>query len=87
MSNYLNYHLYLRISSDRRYHQEIGVLLLFIFEQFRDQDKTAFDWCKEGNIKEMTNTLERKKIGANVQDDMVNILFQPMPAREDKGAK
>ncbi|XP_028394742.1 acyl-CoA-binding domain-containing protein 6-like isoform X2 [Dendronephthya gigantea] len=34
-----------------------------------DQDKTAFDWCKEGNIKEMTSILERKKVEANVQDD------------------
>ena len=39
--------------------------------KIRDQDKTAFDWCKEGNIKEMTKILEKTKIEANVKDDQV----------------
>jgi hypothetical protein len=39
--------------------------------KIKDEDKTAFDWCKEGNVKEMTKILEKSKTGANVKDDQV----------------
>ncbi len=39
--------------------------------KIKDQDKTAFDWCKEGNIKEMTRILEKSKAEANIKDDQV----------------
>ena len=37
--------------------------------KIKDEDKTAFDWCKEGNVKEMTKILEKSKTGANVKDE------------------
>jgi hypothetical protein len=39
--------------------------------KIKDEDKTAFDWCKEGNVEEMTKVLEKSKNGANVKDDQV----------------
>ena len=39
--------------------------------KIKDEDKTAFDWCKEGNVKEMTKIIEKSKTGANVKDDQV----------------
>ncbi|CAB4005843.1 acyl- -binding domain-containing 6-like [Paramuricea clavata] len=43
--------------------------------KIKDEDKTAFDWCKEGNVKEMTKILEKSKTGANVKDDQIVSLW------------
>ena len=40
--------------------------------KIKDEDKTAFDWCKEGNIQEMAKILENNKGGAELKDDQVN---------------
>lgn len=40
--------------------------------KINDKDKTEFDWCKEGNIKEMTKILEKSQRGANVKDNQVD---------------
>lgn len=41
--------------------------------KIQDQDKTAFDWCKDGNILEMKKSLENDKTGTSVKDEQVSI--------------
>ena len=48
---------------------------LQVFKDFfciiRDENKTVFDWCKEGNVEKLKNLLENEKTDVNQQDQEV----------------
>ena len=42
--------------------------------EIADENKTIFDWCKEGNIQQLTDSLSRdRSISVNDKDDSVSI--------------
>ena len=40
-----------------------------------DENKTCFDWCKEGNVQQMTALLRKGAMSINTPDDTVSLLL------------
>lgn len=40
-----------------------------------NQNKTVFDWCKEGDVKQMSKLIHSNNIDVNSLDDSVSLYF------------
>ena len=52
----------------------VKTFFLIITNIFSDENKTIFDWCKEGNLEEVTRMIEKSQESINIKDENVSLI-------------